>query len=179
MRITSHTPKPVNPKSVSLFGDAQIREVIGALILLQCVLALGCDERIHTTCGELPEANACPQSRGGTCDDTSCSALYRCDSNGKWTKVKTCDQNISDGGVKDSGSETSNNCTPRNDVGADEPGESCANLQAPDCDLFVAAICPESACTSGCDSFLRCENGSWSDSYIAYCNENGELIWNE
>jgi hypothetical protein len=54
----------------------------------------------------------------------------------------------------------------------------CAALQAPDCDVGVALSCPGQACTTGCETFLRCTDGVWDDAYIAYCDEDGLIVWN-
>jgi hypothetical protein len=53
---------------------------------------------------------------------------------------------------------------------------SCPPLVEPECDARLLDGCPEQACASGCEGFLRCEKGDWSAAYVAYCDEDGNLV---
>ena len=142
--------------------------------LLLSLLLLACeDPPTADTCGALPDPSACPAARGGTCEDRSCTALYAC-REGRWTLVETCPESTggaggASGAAGQGGNQGGASCT--------EPAPSaCLPLQKPDCDAALIEACPAEACALGCEGFLRCEGADWSETYEAYCDENGELI---
>jgi hypothetical protein len=53
---------------------------------------------------------------------------------------------------------------------------ACPPLVEPECDARVLDSCSDQVCASGCESFLRCEKGDWSAAYVAYCDEDGNLV---
>lgn len=91
--------------------------------------------------------------------------------------MQRCDQQPVDAGVE---------ASP--DAGDGSPGpvcsgvtggeEGCPPLLLPECDARLADACPEQACSSGCEAFLRCSGGDWGDAYEAYCSEDGSLVKN-
>lgn len=56
------------------------------------------------------------------------------------------------------------------------PLVACPPLQLPDCDASLLDLCPAELCAQGCGGFLRCEGLEWSEEYVAYCDDNGDLV---
>lgn len=121
-------------------------------------------------CGALPDASACPTSRGGTCDDAACSALYRCTESG-WAFVQRCEVG-GFGGAGAGGAGGAAGAPLCEQVTRDA---ACPALQPPDCDEAAARACPTQACLGQCDVFLTCTSSGWSEEIAGYCDE-GELI---
>jgi hypothetical protein len=141
---------------------------------LVALTVLGCEDPAATpTCGKLPEPTACPGSGPGDCADSSCSSIYSCQST-TWVFAARCpqtSQNDPDGGT-DGGGGSGGSPSCQIPTG----GGSCPPLADPECDAAILDGCPDQACTTGCDSFLRCQNGDWSVSYVAYCDPDGNLV---
>lgn len=134
----------------------------------------GCrDTQIIEPCGQLPDDTACPASRGGTCLDRSCTALYACEDR-TWVFVADCVGNVDAGtdAPADVIAETPVAC----DAGVALPAASCEPLQLPDCDVALADACPATICKEGCTGFLRCTPQGWTAAYVAYCDEDGALV---
>ncbi|MCU0682713.1 MAG: hypothetical protein MUF34_10770 [Polyangiaceae bacterium] len=166
------------------------------LVALAALLSLaeaGCTSTVAPgACGPLPDENACPTRRGGTCADRTCSALYACTTSG-WQFVEACPNAVGGaagaagvagasgvagaaGGAGVAGA-AGGACSGTPSTPPSEP--PCEPLQEPDCDEGIALACPESACLTGCTVFLRCESGVWDDDIAAYCDaETGELVSN-
>lgn len=149
-----------------------------ALVLALGAAALGAcrDTQVLQPCGGLPDRTACPASRGGTCADPACSALYVCEDR-SWVFVTDCPANI-DAGV-DAPLDAPSDGAPDGaicDAAPRAPDPACPPLQLPDCDLAIADACPGSACKEGCTGFLRCTPQGWTTEYAAYCDEDGALV---
>lgn len=138
--------------------------------------ALACEEPLQRyPCGVLPDPSACPASRGGSCEDRSCSALYECKAN-SWVFVETCAQKESGGAGGVGGTGQAGNSLAGASLCEVSNSTECSALQLPDCDESLLKTCtPDEVCELGCEGFLRCEGGEWSVSYVAYCNEEGEV----
>jgi hypothetical protein len=125
-------------------------------------------------CSTVP-AGGCPSSRGGSCDDKTCSAIYACTADG-WQLQKVCDR---DGGGDESDAEAGSDGPVCGDaVTIDGSLSTCDpnEVLAPDCPLNVAVGCPGSACLSGCLDFFVCRTEGWVEA--AYCDDvTGELVW--
>lgn len=151
--------------------------------LLLLPLACG-DPDWPRRCEALPEPDACPVSSDAGCDDRSCSALYAC-RQGEWELVERCSafQGGAGGGAGEGGSGGAAGEAGASGAAGEASScrsvspSTCPALQRPDCDAAFAEACPAEACALGCEGFLRCEGGDWSESYVAYCDENGELFW--
>lgn len=148
--------------------------------LLPLLLLLACDDPVlPRPCGVLPDPTACPaSSRGGTCEDRSCSALYTC-RDGSWVFVEACPDNLAGqggtAGQAGAGSGGAGVGGAGGCLSVTSPG-GCPTLQFPDCDAALIEACPAEACALGCEAFLRCEGPDWSENYAGYCDENGELM---
>ncbi len=125
-------------------------------------------------CGQLPDVTACPVRGGGTCADETCAAIYSC-RDGTWVLRETCS---SDGGPRDADPWDAKPDAPLCGDAAvlDGAVSTCEPLLEPDCDWAIAANCPTMACSGGCDGFLRCTKDGWSAGYVAYCDEDGQLV---
>jgi hypothetical protein len=155
--------------------DSALTSIISAFFgAMVAIGTAGCDEPQETPCGLLGEEGACPESRGGSCDDRSCTALYRCE-DGDWTFSKRCDRSGDDAGAPDDASFEDATSVPEC-VASQAPVEaSCEPLQLPECDARIADECQASACLTGCEAFLRCVDGQWAAALAAYC-EDGVLM---
>jgi hypothetical protein len=147
-----------------------------ALVGLGSFLAAiaACDEQPpKLDCGALPEGNACPTSKGGTCDDRACDALYQCTETG-WAFVQRCAGSAGAGGsagVAGSGGAAGAGALCQQ-VTRDA---ACPELQPPDCDEAAARACPTQACLGSCEVFLTCTSAGWSEELAGYCDEE-ELV---
>lgn len=151
-------------------------------LLALSLLAAGCDNPpLPVSCGTLPDQTACPVTGPDTCSDASCSALYLCDSDGNWVYQGPCEGYEGQGGggaggaAGAGGSGGQATCNPA----TSNPGLSCPSLQGGDCDVGLIDSCIVDNPCDYCEGFLRCENGNWSDGYVAYCNEDREVVINE
>ena len=143
-------------------------------LLALSLLAAGCDSPpLPVSCGALPDRTACPVTGPDTCSDPSCSALYSCNDEGTWVFQASCEGYEGQGGQAGGGG--SGGQVPC-DLGPIHSDLSCPSLQGGDCDAALINNCAVDLCLSGCEGFLRCENGTWSEQYVAYCTEDGELI---
>ncbi|MFO0658218.1 MAG: hypothetical protein U0165_00065 [Polyangiaceae bacterium] len=159
---------------------------IGLASALALMLASGCDDgRIPSSCGAIPDPNGCPNDSSDVCNDLTCSGVYACRSSGQWELVRTCPAHPDagtdashDADASDDASQSDAGCGEAPDSGDLNSGAGCPSLQAPDCDVSVALSCPAQACITGCESFLVCIDGAWAPNYAAYCDEDGQLVWN-
>lgn len=144
---------------------------------LACLLLLACDDPpTRRPCGALPDPSACPANRGGTCEDPSCSALFLCRA-GSWEAVETCPRPVGGaGGAAGDGGAAGQGAGQAGAGLCEAPPSGCVPLQPPDCDAALLDLCPAELCALGCGGFLRCEGADWSEGYVAYCDENGELL---
>ena len=150
------------------------RRWLGLVCLAAALAADGCrDTQVLEPCGQLPDETACPASRGGTCRDRACSALYVCEDR-KWLFVTDCPQNLDAGAdaAVDAVADAPLPC----DAAAPATDPACEALQQPDCDVAIADACPTTACKEGCTGFLRCTPQGWTIAYVAYCDEDGALV---
>ncbi len=133
----------------------------------------GCTSRSIAACGVLPDADACPAGRGGTCDDETCSALYDCVA-GEWVLTMECGAG-GDGGDASSGQGAGGQggC---NGVDIDRTGASSGScsppLQEPDCPAAVAELCRP--CETLCVDFFLCQDDGWQA--VAFCDAEGNVI---
>lgn len=143
---------------------------------------LGCNEPVvGQRCGALPDLDACPI--GSTCNDRDCTALYAC-REGDWELVQTCDHSAPTAGAAgtagSAGAAGASGAAGSAGASCAQPStpasELCPTLSGGDCDATLLELCLGDACALGCDGFLRCDAGEWSDKYVAYCTEDGELI---
>jgi hypothetical protein len=149
---------------------------VAALILWILAALQGCqgfDSAPH--CSELPQG-ACPDSRGGSCKDQACTAIYTCTEHG-WVLNAVCDR---DGGVADTGKEAADGPWSCGDASVELEGATSGcdpnELTAPDCPVQAATGCAETACLTGCADFFLCKTEGWIA--VAYCDEDtGALIW--
>jgi hypothetical protein len=149
--------------------------VLSALFLLGAAAGAACEGLpALPSCEGLP-AGGCPVEGGGSCNDTSCTAIYECNADSVWQHVKTCPPRPDAGGAG-GGSPDAGPCTPAVvEVDAGPLGQGCPDLEAPDCPID-AVSCQETACvTSGCDTFYVCsETGVWV--VAANCDDSGDYV---
>jgi len=142
--------------------------VVGVLIWTE-----GCQpSRDIVPCGQLPDVTGCPTSRGGTCSDPECAALYEC-VDGTWDKVASCDQDTTTSvGGGGQGGHGTGGCS---EVVIDISGQAVGcqpDLQEPDCPVAAAQACQP--CLTGCVDFFFCASDGWLS--VAYCDRNGALV---
>jgi hypothetical protein len=142
------------------------------------------------SCSEIP-AGGCPSSRGGSCDDGACHALYDCVA-GDWQLAELCPAGSGGqaagggsagqgavggaagaGGAAGGAGEAGTGGCP----GAllDHSGEvtGCVpELLLPDCPVIAAETCQP--CLTGCLDFFLCLPVGWLA--VAYCDEHGTLV---
>jgi hypothetical protein len=137
-------------------------------VVLSCLLAAACqDTLLSTQCRNIPQGG-CPGQDPGVCIDVTCVAVYTCQPDGTWVHALDCpprEGGADEGGADDaSDAAVSDVVTVVNDVNIDVPGAGggpgCADLQAPDCPLEVAAACGKDCC--GCEDLFVCQGGSWA-----------------
>jgi hypothetical protein len=151
--------------------------LLAVAILLSLSGAGGCEEgAVAAACKALPDPSGCPLARGGSCSDRSCSAIYSCQE-GAWQLVERCaqatdaDASVDGGAGADGGLEQdAQSCQA-----SPSAGPSCPPLQDGECDARYLDACPEGACDTGCEVYLRCEGGDWSAGYAGYCDADGTL----
>lgn len=125
-------------------------------------------------CGVVP-AGGCPTSRGGSCDDQACAAIYACTESG-WALRKTCErdggEDASDAATEPDGPMCGDAVTMEGMADTCDPNE----VLTPDCPIQVALGCPGTACLTGCADFFVCRTDGWVEA--AYCDDvTGELVW--
>ncbi len=148
--------------------------VTGALVATASVAASCRDVQVEEPCGALPDRAACPASRGGTCADRECSAIYACEER-RWVLLAECPgTHGADAGADDARDAARD--APTCDGAVPVPVAACPPLQPPDCDIAIADGCPASACKEGCTGFLRCTPQGWTDAYVAFCDDDGVLV---
>lgn len=139
----------------------------GVTFCLSLALLIACGSYPEAIpCGQIPP-DGCPLSRGGTCDDATCAAIYGC-VDGVWHHVETCSNMPQDAGTGPDA------CTI---VTIDRTGETTGckpDLQNPDCPVAAAEQCASTVCQSECIDFFLCTKDGWS--VVAYCNEDGEFV---
>lgn len=137
-------------------------------VAVLCVTIMGCrgcNER--KLCSALPEGG-CPLSRGGTCSDLQCSALYAC-MEGAWELYEQCADATSSASLSTSGS---GGCGSVAIDVADEAEGCMPDLQPPDCPHEVLESCRP--CGAECIDFYACTRSGWLD--VAYCTEAGNVV---
>lgn len=146
------------------------------LAVLSGVFSFGCQdlEEAPHCAGSLP-ASACPTNRGGTCDDQTCSSIYRCAFDG-WVKEKDCDRSDAAADASDAGGDTADAFVCE----AQAPLEASTGCTPPlyqgECPVEVALICSENACSTGCFDFFVCHATGWD--LAAYCDDTtNKLMW--
>lgn len=144
-----------------------------ATITLTVMLSSACEESAEVQrCGALEDPHGCPISRGGSCADRACGALYACQE-GAWARVEICDNQLPDAGDQPDAGDDAALC----EAGAEAPSPPCPPLLLPECDATLLDGClSDIACMSGCEVFLRCQGGDWAASYAAYCDDEGNLV---
>jgi hypothetical protein len=110
-------------------------------------------------CTSIP-SGGCPLSRGVACEDPTCEAVYACRPGNVWELDHTCPAHEA-GEPHDAATETA---PPIRDGAIDAPpgangGPGCGPLQAPDCMLGFALVCPSGCCD--CEDLFVCQNGGW------------------
>lgn len=131
----------------------------------------GCGSNRIQRCGVLPDPEACPIERGGTCEDPACTALYGC-YDGEWRLEETCSQAGSGGAGAQGASPAAGGC---NGVQIDRTGEAvgCSPpLQEPDCPAAAAELCRP--CETVCVDFYLCRAEGWEA--VAFCDENRNVV---
>jgi len=135
--------------------------VVGAL------LACG-DDETFVPCRDIP-AGGCPHTRGASCDDPVCRAIYTCNDQKEWVVEQTCPPLPEDSGVvteagTDSATQIADGAISRDANFVVPPGasggEGCGELEAPDCSLGFALACPANSCCD-CEEIYVCNNGGW------------------
>jgi hypothetical protein len=146
---------------------------------------------IAPICGEIP-SGGCPEDRGGTCEDPTCTGLYECTADNTWTEMQRCPAHDGGGG---SGGSSSTGGGDRLDGGSDgSDSDGCTQVSIdlsgqtvdcmpdlenpPDCPVQAALGCIETACLVGCTDFWLCktcpDGADWVP--VAYCTDEGVLI---
>lgn len=141
-------------------------------------LAVACQDMPKIIpCDTIPEGG-CNATRGGTCEDPVCEALYRC-IDGSWTQTATCEPSADAGVTHDASAEDAQlDAALCSDGPVFDGAVGCRPaLQLPDCSLEVALGCAESACSTGCEDFFGCTDEGWE--LYAYCDTQAGLIWIE
>ena len=144
----------------------------GCTVLFTVLLFGACSRNSIKPCGVLPDPEACPIGRGGTCLDAECAALYNC-LDGAWVLDEVCEQSSvggAGGGGEGAGGE--GGC---NGVVVDRTGEANAcspPLQDPDCPAGAAELCRP--CETGCLDFFLCRDEGWVS--VAFCDEGGNVV---
>jgi hypothetical protein len=147
----------------------------GALGALGLLLQDGCggDPPLQL-CGEIP-TGGCPVGRGGTCDDTTCEALYDCVS-GAWTRTKSCPMMATSSSSSSTGAGGAPSCPVMIDY-SNQTTDCTPDLETPDCPALAADSC---AACDGCDDFLLCEidqkTGEKGWVAVAFCDDNGHVV---
>jgi hypothetical protein len=132
-------------------------------VVASFVLALlavpACDDTLaDKPCTGVP-AGGCPLSRGVACEDPACEAVYLCRPGNVWELDRMCPPREA-GAPRDAAPDT----PPIFDAAVDAPpgangGPGCGPLQAPDCQLGLALVCPAGCCD--CEDLFVCQNGGW------------------
>lgn len=158
----------------------------GALLLVPA-FGLHCSELPRPyQCGLIPEGG-CPVGRGGSCDDTTCLALYACDATG-WQLVESCPPQGEGGSTGEAGAGGaagagalghggSTACAPAAlDHSGEKNGCDVDLLEHYDCTVEAAETCHP--CLTGCADFFMCmeDGGGLAWVHVAYCTEEGELV---
>jgi len=124
------------------------------------------EEATAQACTNVP-AGGCPLSRGVSCEDPTCAAVYACRDGNVWELDRTCPPREAgapvDAGEASDAADAAPN--PPRDASTDAPpgaygGPGCDVLQLPDCSLGLALACPSGCC--GCEDLFVCESGGWS-----------------
>ena len=126
-------------------------------------------------CKEIP-TDGCPMSRGGSCDDESCAALYSC-VDGFWKLVETCSSGGPGGGGAGAGGGSggvgaAGGCGAASIDKTNQAQGCMPALQSPDCPVEAPESC--APCVTGCIDFFMCVSDGWQ--VVAYCTEEGDLV---
>lgn len=126
--------------------------------LLVPLLFWACSEEpVARPCRNVPDGG-CPLSYGKACDDPACAAAYACEPGGAWRLDHVCAARDGAADAPQPGD------AGARDVDIDVPGAfggpGCAGLQAPDCPLGTALVCPNGSCC-GCSDLFVCRDGGW------------------
>lgn len=136
----------------------------------------GCEDmpRGVEQCGVIPDGG-CPKGRGGSCEDPTCQAIYRCE-NDVWQWVEDCPSKAaSDGGIESDASDAEPLSCGDAQLSI-ESGTGCRpSLIVPECPIDAIKGCPALACTMGCDDFYQCTTDGWE--HAAYCDPEEGLVW--
>lgn len=157
-------------KRRALIATPMVRKAAaGSLALVGAVVAVlaACNDPLPTfACEDIP-AGGCPTKSIDVCVDGTCAAVYRCNADATWSKVRDCPAQpaAADAGLdaNDAAAEASHR---GRDAGLDAPpgasgGPGCLALQPPECSLGYALACdPDDCC--GCDDVFVCADGGWS-----------------
>lgn len=144
-------------------------------LVLPSIVGLSCHGDPIETCGLIPEGG-CPVSRGGSCEDATCLALYTC-VDGAWAVTEDCPPIEDAGADGDAGDEADawdGSCTV---PPIDHTGQTTGcvpDLQSPDCPIEAAESCAETACLTRCTDFFLCTKDGWVA--LAYCDDQGTLV---
>jgi hypothetical protein len=127
------------------------------------LIAAACQDNFPAEpCRNIPPGG-CPGQDPGVCTDVTCVAVYTCQPDGTWVHAVDCPprEGGADDGALDASAPEVNSAR---DVDIDVPGAGggpgCADLQAPDCPLEIAAACSMDCC--GCEDLFVCNDGGWS-----------------
>ena len=131
------------------------------MLAVTVILAAGgCRDDVPTAlpCRNVPDGG-CPRSKGVSCEDPSCRAVYLCREGNVWELEQTCPSRPPPAPVDASVRDALPDALPDAPPGA-WGGPGCGPLQVPDCALAVGLACPGGCC--GCDDFFVCEGGGWN-----------------
>jgi hypothetical protein len=94
------------------------------------------------------------------CDDPTCEAVYACRAGNVWELDHACPPH--DAAARPAADA---NAPDARDASSDAPpgangGPGCDALQAPDCALGLALVCPVGCCD--CEDLFVCQSGGWT-----------------
>lgn len=141
---------------------ASLGLVAFASLAFALIAAPACDDvTVEHACTGIP-AGGCPLSRGVACEDPACESVYACRAGNVWELDHSCPPHDASAPLV---VEAGPDAPFIADAAVDAPpgangGPGCGLLQAPDCTLGFALVCPSGCCD--CEDLYVCENGGWS-----------------
>lgn len=136
---------------------------------------VACDDAgiVTPKCGEIP-TGGCPVGRGDPCLDGTCRAAHRCETDGVWHLVKTCDGYVEPDA---SSTDAADAATVVDAPFVDAPpgafgGPGCPLLEAPDCPLGTALACSSGCC--GCEDLFVCRANAWD--FVGTCDVDAGVV---
>lgn len=121
----------------------------------------------------------CTKSRGGSCVDATCRAIYVCEPDRTWRLDEVCAAGDAGTDAADARADEAGDGDDAGGLGCDAAIEAstatgCApELELPDCPVEAAHGCAAAACATGCEAFFACTSAGWSEQPVASCVDGG------